>query len=196
MKTHAFSIRIVSVLLALVAIGSLGWPRSSADEVKLKATLGAENVPTEPVTSLAFSPDGKTLVTGSASQAQLNGGVTLWDVASGKETIIIKRRPRWVCYVAFSPNGKTLLWASGDGTVTLWDMASAKGKMTLERPGVVLPQSEQEFAFVRVSGNTLTKANSCSDWGKTVAAARSLLLGCCDVNGSVANSRPIAPPQS
>src|SRR5262249_15346061 len=83
-----------------------------------------------------------------------------------------------------------------DGTVTLWDMASAKGKMTLERPGVVLPQSEQEFAFVRVSGNTLTKANSCSDWGKTVAAARSLLLGCCDVNGSVANSRPIAPPQS
>ena len=72
------------------------------------------------VWSVAFSPDGKTLATGSA-----NGTVHLWDVATGRQTGAL-RTTGAVYSVAFSPDGKTLATGSYDGTAQLWDVATRR----------------------------------------------------------------------
>ena len=69
--------------------------------------------------SLAFSPDGKTVASGSES-----GQLTLWEAASGKEVRrITLRQP--VDAVAFSPDG-TRIASGGDLMARLWDVATGK----------------------------------------------------------------------
>ncbi len=68
------------------------------------------------VTSVAFSPDGARLATGSWDYT-----VKLWDAATGKEITTLRGYPRGVTSVAFSPDGARLATGSIDTTVKLWD---------------------------------------------------------------------------
>jgi WD40 repeat protein len=52
------------------------------------------------VSSVAFSPDGKRIVSGSQ-----DGTVKVRDAATGKETLSLKGHIHWVYGVAFSPDG-------------------------------------------------------------------------------------------
>jgi WD40 repeat protein len=105
--------------------------------------------PVHPVESMAFTPDGTTLATGS-----VDGTVRLWDTASGKQTgkTITVPGGSPVDSVAFTPDGTTLATGSGDGTVRLWDTAS--GKQTGKT--ITVPDSSPVFsvAFTR-GGKTL-----------------------------------------
>jgi WD40 repeat protein len=68
------------------------------------------------VLCLAFSPDGKQLVTGSSDWS-----VKLWDLSTRKELrTITKHRPS-PRHVQFSGDGTKLLTAGGDGRVIVWD---------------------------------------------------------------------------
>ena len=71
------------------------------------------------VTSIAFSPDGSTLASGS-----LDGTIILWDLAGrGQPARTLEGRPGQVTSIAFSPDGSSLASGSLDGTITLWDLA-------------------------------------------------------------------------
>ena len=72
------------------------------------------------VVSVAFSPDGKTLATGSADKT-----VRLWDVSSRYQIgHPLTGHTHGVRSVAFSPDEKTLGTGSYDHTARLWDVTS------------------------------------------------------------------------
>jgi eukaryotic-like serine/threonine-protein kinase len=77
----------------------------------------------EKLYSLAFSPDGKTLVSAGDS-------VRLWDVLTGRETSLLKGHTTVVRAVAFAPDGKTLATASADSTVKIWDSRTKQVMLT------------------------------------------------------------------
>ncbi|HEY1209768.1 MAG TPA: serine/threonine-protein kinase [Terracidiphilus sp.] len=81
---------------------------------------------TASVETVAFSPDGRTLASGDADNANL------WDVATGQQIRAFKGHTAWVFSVAFSPDGRTLATASVDNTIKLWDVASGRLLRTLE----------------------------------------------------------------
>jgi WD40 repeat protein len=108
------SLFVVSVCFAVAG------QRLSAQEPKLRNTLQGH---TDGGCSVALSPDGKTLASGS-----IDDTIKLWDVATGKEQATLKGHTFEVNSVAYSPDGKTLASATGGGdrTIKLWDIPAAK----------------------------------------------------------------------
>jgi WD40 repeat protein len=72
--------------------------------------------------SVAWSPDGSTLVTGGGG-----GRVILWRTSTWQQTATWAADTSVVLCVAFSPDGSLLAaGGGGDRSVTLWDVASRK----------------------------------------------------------------------
>jgi WD40 repeat protein len=75
------------------------------------------------VRSLAYSPDGTRLATGSYDTT-----VRVWDAATGREVLVLRGHDKPVHRVAFRPGGAELLSAGDDERVWLWDLAAGKGQ--------------------------------------------------------------------
>ncbi|CAM0142958.1 ribosome assembly [Umbelopsis sp. WA50703] len=76
---------------------------------------------TEAILSVAFSPDGTQLATGSGDTT-----VRIWDLNTETPQHTLKGHKNWVLYIAWSPDGKTLASGSMDNTVRLWDPKTGK----------------------------------------------------------------------
>lgn len=82
------------------------------------------------IEALAFSPNGETLATSGTIDEADGEIVQLWDVKTGKQTMIFKGHPVGVSVTAFSPDGKLL--ASGAERTRLWDIKTGKSSVTLQ----------------------------------------------------------------
>ncbi|KIK35348.1 hypothetical protein CY34DRAFT_812244 [Suillus luteus UH-Slu-Lm8-n1] len=75
----------------------------------------------EGVWTMALSPDGKTLASGSQ-----NGIVRLWDVEMGKVVARWKEHTKAVTSVCWSRNGERVVSGSYDSTARVWDVKSGE----------------------------------------------------------------------
>jgi RNA polymerase sigma factor (sigma-70 family) len=75
------------------------------------------------VSALAFTPDGRTLVSLGDYGA---GSIRLWEVLAGKERCRLQGQPGDGSLLAVSPDGRTLAVTGMNQTVRLWDMIRGK----------------------------------------------------------------------
>jgi len=135
--------------------------------------------PTSHVNSVAFSPDGKTLVSGGCGKRGINnichqGEIRLWNVsdATHPQSLGVPLGLPFTGYtggvssVAFSPDGKTLASGSDDRTIRLWDVSDATQPQALGAPLTGLTDAVISVAF-SPDGNTLA-AGSCSRYDNLV----------------------------
>ena len=81
--------------------------------------------------AIALSPDGRVFATGSEvnTAGRKQFAITLWDATTGEPR---RRGPVGheakvaVGALAFSPDGKRMLWGDSDKTINLWDLETEK----------------------------------------------------------------------
>jgi hypothetical protein len=97
-----------------------------------------------PIWSLASSPDGKLLASGSSSpggKLLASGGfddtIRLWTVPTGECNDTLEGHSGQIKSVAFSPNGKLLASADADGVILLWELGGQKRRWALFDPACI-----------------------------------------------------------
>src|SRR5262249_42048840 len=83
------------------------------------------------VRSIAFSPDGKRLVSGGQDYT-----VRLWDVATGEEIRPGSGHGDVLLALALSPDEKTLVTGGSEGAVHFWDTTTGKEQRVIRSPPV------------------------------------------------------------
>jgi dipeptidyl aminopeptidase/acylaminoacyl peptidase len=114
------------------------------------ARLGSERLSRSVVSSVAFSPDSKTLASVSFDEV-----VSLWEIPTGKERRQLGGH-RGLCCVAYFPDGQTLVSGGWDNTLRLWQAAT--GTQTHQLRGHV-----NRVLTVAVSPDGKLIASSCDN---------------------------------
>jgi len=76
---------------------------------------------------IAFSPDGKKIVSGSPSNA-----IKVWDADSGIGLMTLSGHEEFLTGLAFTPDGKRIVSSSNDRTLRIWDASTGQQLMILK----------------------------------------------------------------
>jgi WD40 repeat protein len=95
----------------------------SGNEISVKNTLEGHQAE---VSSLSYSPDGKTITSGSWDNT-----IRLWQAATGKLLQTLQGHQDWVWSISYSPDGKTIASGSRDKTIKVWEASTGKLLHTL-----------------------------------------------------------------
>jgi WD40 repeat protein len=109
------------------------------------------------VSSLAFLPDGKRLVSSSADQT-----IRVWDVASRQTLNVLRGHSNEVWRLAVMPDGRTLVSGGKDGEVSLWDaLATNRHRERIDLPETLV---DWRFAAEGQAIFTLNQAGRVEKW--------------------------------
>jgi WD40 repeat protein len=121
------------------------------------------------VRSVAFAPDGKRVALGSSWEEDGEGKsrVSLWDVTTAKEVVVLKGSLQGGSILALSPDGKILATAGREEkgkdslpVIQLWDPATGKERQILRGH-----KSYINFLTFSPDGKTLAAASGGFGWG-------------------------------
>ncbi|MBD2444955.1 hypothetical protein H6G25_17540 [Dolichospermum sp. FACHB-1091] len=133
---------IPGVNFGLASLYNVNLTGANLTETFFAKALGA-------VYSLAYSPDGKYLVTGDS-----NGRVQIWNAVTGQELLNLEGHSSWVWSLAWRRDGQSLASGSDDRTVKLWNVQTGECVMTLEgHSGRVRSVAWSEDGLILASGS-------------------------------------------
>ncbi len=108
---------------------------------------------TDQVISVAISPDGQTIASGSMDKT-----VRLWNLTTQELNNSLDKHPSGVTCVAFNPDGETLASSDEKGTVYLWNY------ITADRKAVLIGEHDSNASILSLAfsqdGNTLAGGGS------------------------------------
>jgi WD40 repeat protein len=127
---------LLSIAVSLGLVIGVSYPcqcqivKSSGNEERLLYNLPGHSYD---VTSMVFTPDGRSLVSGGFDHK-----IKLWNLKTGKLQATLQRHYDQINALAISPNGELLASGGGtadtytDKTITIWDLKTRKILYTLK----------------------------------------------------------------
>jgi WD40 repeat protein len=114
-------------LTLLIPLILLTWASPAAAQPRLVVEKGHKGL----VAALAFTPDGRQLVSAS-KDGYGNGEIKVWDVATGLELRTISSPGHGVSSLALDSRGRTLATGGGDNAIRVWNLATGQELRRLE----------------------------------------------------------------
>jgi WD40 repeat protein len=117
--------KTVFICFCVMAITGL---RSHAERAALVVQTGHANA----INTIAFSPDGKVLATGSHDTT-----IKLWDVKTGIQFRTLRGHTQTVSSITFDQSGTKLFSGSLDGTIKMWDLNTGRNVRVFSQPASI-----------------------------------------------------------